>query len=95
MDGLQHVLDAYKVGFCDYYCTMKLGHICCSARHARMKKKHFFKKWPQLSVACDPDNIKWFNLGTNAKERRVRACIVWLVAISLVIVSLIGIIYMK
>lgn len=94
MDGLECALRAYKVGWFRYYFLMYLG-CCCPERRAAMRKKHFFKKWPELSIACDPDNIKWFNLGTSARERRVRATIVWIVAFFLVILSLIGIIIMK
>ena len=60
-----------------------------------MKKKHFFKRWPTIEVACEPDNIKWFNLGTNARSRRMRACLIWFIAILLICASLIGIVFMK
>jgi len=94
MDGLEHVLDAYKVGCCDRFFTMNLG-CCCPERRAKLKKKHFFKRWPDLDVACDPDNIKWFNLGTTANDRRLRSLLVWIVAFLLIFASLVGIILMK
>ena len=94
MDGLELALRAYNVGLCHYFSVMYLGCICPEKRDA-MRKKHFFKKWPQLNIACDPDNIKWFNLGTTANERRLRAAVVWAVAFLLIIVSLVGIIIMK
>lgn len=46
-------------------------------------------------MACEPDNIKWENLGYSKKSRRIRALIVWLIAIGLIVASLIGIVIMK
>lgn len=69
---------------------------CCAKEQQKaLKRKHLFKKWPEVTVACTPDNIKWENLGYGAKTRRTRACIVWLIAIVLVLASLIGIVIMK
>jgi hypothetical protein len=57
--------------------------------------KHIFKKWPKISRACEPDNIKWENLGYSQKSVRCRMMIVWLIAFALVFISLIGIVLMK
>lgn len=58
-----------------------------------VKKKHFFRQWPEISQACDPENIKWKNLGTDF--RLFRAAMVWIVALALVLVSLGGIVMLK
>lgn len=94
MDAMDHVFRAYKIGACKRCCIMKCG-CCCKQKQAELKKLHFFKRWPNIEVACEPDNIKWFNLGTNAAERRIRAGIIWLIAILLICASLIGIVIMK
>ena len=88
MDALDHIRNAYRVGKCERKCTMWFGDICCSAKKTELKKKHFFKEWPDVHVACEPDNIKWENLGYSEISTTIRKTIVWLVAICLVIASL-------
>jgi hypothetical protein len=97
MDAYDIVLNAYKeVGSCNRCCAMScFGSCCCSARQAELKKMHFFKKWPKINQASEPDNIKWENLGYSNKSRNTRSCILWLIAIVLIIASLIGIVIMK
>ena len=46
-------------------------------------------------MACEPDNIKWENIGYSKRQRRCRAAIVWFIAILLIVASLIGIVIMK
>jgi len=60
-----------------------------------LKRKYFFRRWPKIGVACEPDNIKWFNLGTTAKSTRARIGIIWIIAIALIFASMIGIVIMK
>ena len=59
MDGLDMVMKAYEVGACKRKCTMCCCRCCCPKYRESLEKKHFFKKWPQLNKACEPDNIKW------------------------------------
>ena len=59
MDALDHIRNAYTVGKCDYFWTMRCGQFCCADKKKAMLAKHFFKKWPKVTVACEPDNIKW------------------------------------
>ena len=94
MDSAELVMNAYKVGVCKRKCTMCCG-CCCKEQYDALAKKHLFKKWPEINVACAPDNIKWENLGYTARSRRCRIGFVWLVAFALVFASLIGIVIMK
>jgi len=68
---------------------------CCIKQRADLMKKHVFKKYPEISSSCNPDNIKWENLAYGRKSRQFRACINWCVAILLIIASLTGVILMK
>ena len=97
MDAMKLVLDAYdEVGWCKRKCTMScFGSCCCAEEQKKLKKKHFFRKWLQVEEACLPDNIKWENLGTSARERRMRSCVNWTIAFILIVLSLIGIVIMK
>ena len=65
MDSLDYVHNAYKkVGSCRRCCVMCCKGYCgCDKEYKDLKKKHFFKRWPKVSTACEPDNIKWENLG--------------------------------
>jgi hypothetical protein len=63
MDALDMVLRAYDVGACKRRCVMCCCRGCCPSYNESLEKKHFFKKWPNISKACEPDNIKWQNLG--------------------------------
>ena len=95
MDAVELVQNAYDVDCCKRRCTMCCGQCCCKDKYAAMAKKHIFKKWPDIQVACAPDNIKWENLGYSARSRRCRMAFVWLIAFALVFGSLIGIVIMK
>ena len=70
---------------------------CCFDKKVvqSLKAKHFFGAWPEISVAEDPDNIKWTNLGYTKNQRAIRVCILWLLALILIILSLTGIVIMK
>lgn len=60
MEGMEVVKRAYDVSYFEYYIKMScFGSCCCEPEHKRMKRKHFFKKWPKIDEACEPDNIKW------------------------------------
>lgn len=72
-----------------------LGGICCKDEQARLKKLHFFKKWPKIKEPDEPDNIKWENLGVRKTSRSIRVCISWLIAIFLILLALAGIVIAK
>lgn len=96
MHGMQLVKNAYNIGSFEYWTKMScFADCCCSSEKQRIKKLHFFKKWPRIEEAMEPDNIKWDNLGATAKYRRAMACMVWLIAIFLILCSLIGIVIFK
>jgi hypothetical protein len=95
MDAVELVQNAYDVDCCKRRCTICCGPYCCKDKYEAMAKKHIFKKWPDIQVACAPDNIKWENLGYSARSRRCRMAFVWLIAFALVFGSLIGIVIMK
>jgi hypothetical protein len=60
MNGQEMVKRAYDVNTFEYITKMGCcGSIFCKAEQKRMKRKHFFKKWPKVEEACEPDNIKW------------------------------------
>lgn len=93
---MEAVRDAYKVGAFEYWSKMScFGSLCCKEDQRRLKRLHFFKKWPKVEEACEPDNIKWENLGYSAKYRRTMSCFVWAVAIFLIVCSLLGIVFFK
>lgn len=96
MCGLETVREAYNVGGFEYYSKMScFGSCCCPSEQKRLKKLHFFKKWPKIELASEPDNIKWENLSSSAKYRRTMSCFVWGVAIFLIVCSLLGIVFFK
>lgn len=59
MDALDHVRIAYDIPWWKRMMIMKFGS---EERKEKLKKLHFFKKWPTVHVASEPDNIKWANL---------------------------------
>jgi len=99
MDALNLATNAYRLGSCGSCkkcCILScFGDCCCSESKRRLKKKHLFGKWPGVSVAGLPDNIKWENLGYTAKERRCRAGFSWLIALVLMIISIGGMLIFK
>lgn len=49
----------------------------------------------EVKRACQPDNIKWDCLGYTANYRRVMTVFNWIVAVTLIIISMIGMILFK
>jgi len=96
MDAIDYVKAAYKVSKCARCCAMScFGSCCCKKRQAELKKLHLFKKWLSVDEACEPDNIKWENLGHTAKSRNFRICFTWFIALVLILISLGGIVLFK
>jgi hypothetical protein len=94
MQAIEPLKRAYNVGKCKRCCILSFG-CCCSQKHKELKRKYFFKQWPRITNACDPDNIKYENLGFSKKSRVCRISFVWLIAIIMLVLSLIGIVFMK
>jgi len=96
MDTVDLILDSYDDdGCCNRCCVMSFGSCFCENEKAALSKKHFFKTWPEVIRADEPDNIKWENLGVTKFSRRIRVCFTWLVAAGLILLSLIAILIMK
>ena len=95
MEGTEAVINSYNVSWLERTCILKCFSRCYPNRAKELRKQHFFKKWLQVHEACDPENIQWKNLGTRARERRCRVGFIWIVAICLILLSLLGIVYMK
>mmetsp|Transcript_1780 Transcript_1780/g.3133 ORF Transcript_1780/g.3133 Transcript_1780/m.3133 type:complete len:347 (-) Transcript_1780:1353-2393(-) len=95
-DAPEIALKAYDIGSFKFWLTMScFGDCCCRRQKKSLMRKHLFKKWPQLEVAGEPDNIKWENLGYSGFERNLRSSISWLVALLLIAAALIGIVIFK
>ena len=97
MDSVGFVERAYEDhGCCKRCCIMgPCGKCCCNQKREEMEKKHLFKAWPVVEVACEPDNIKWENLGYSKNARRCRICFNWMIALILLIMSFVGIVILK
>mmetsp|Transcript_28134 Transcript_28134/g.42552 ORF Transcript_28134/g.42552 Transcript_28134/m.42552 type:complete len:292 (-) Transcript_28134:1600-2475(-) len=72
---------------------------CCSCfcKNSResLKKRYFYDKWLKVDKACQPDEIKWENIGYSLSNRRCRRVLIHLVALLLVVVGLCGLLYTK
>ena len=96
MDALDLVKKSYsRYGACQRFCILKCCTCCCNKSREEIKKKHIFKKLPEITNACTPDNINWHNLGYGAKYRSCMVGINWLIAILMVILSLAFIVVLK
>ena len=96
MHGVSHVRNAYNTPKWLRRLQMSfLGPIFCKKDHERQKKLHFFKKYLEIDEAVEPDNIKWQNLASSSHYRSTMTCVVWLIAIALITLSLIGIVIFK
>ena len=94
--SLEYVLKAYdRHTTCRRRCVMSFG-CCASAKEKEaIRKKHLFKKWPKVTEACTPDNIKWENLSYSAANRTLRVGVNWIAAVILIVLSLAAIVVMK
>lgn len=60
-----------------------------------MKDKYFEDKWLNVKQSDLPDEINWPNLRFSKTTRICLKTIIWLIALVLVCLSMIGIVYMK
>lgn len=67
----------------------------CVKEREELKKKHIFKKYPDISEACNPDNINWHNLGYGKNYRNFMIMVNWLIAILMIAISLYGVVSLK
>jgi hypothetical protein len=96
MQGMETVKKAYSMGVIERWLkTSCFGSCCCESDKKRIERLKFKGKWLKVVEACDPDNIKWQNLGYSGKYRRTMSCLVWLIAVVLILISLIGIVIFK
>lgn len=77
------------------YCIRNCCDKCCINALSVLNKKNIFKKFPKISDSVNPDNINWQNLGFSEKYRFVMKIMNWLIALSLIILSLIFVILLK
>lgn len=59
MDALDYIRIAYDIPWWKRKWIMKFGS---EEQKKKLLELHFFKKWPTVYVASNPDNIKWANL---------------------------------
>ena len=69
MDGMEKVLDAYKYYESSWfrrYVKAKFENGAGKGKkeeeYVKMKKLHFFKRWPDIRVAGMPGNVIWSNI---------------------------------
>lgn len=97
MDALDYIFHAYKKNWLKRMCIVKffskLG--CFKKEAAEYKRMYFFKQWPEIEVACEPDNIQWKNLSTSSFSRSVRVALMWVFAVFMLICSVTAIVFMK
>lgn len=92
MDALDYVLKAYSVSNFVKWFQMNQGS---EKQKTQIMSRHFFKRWPTVAVAPEPDNIKWPNLKYTKNQRRCRSSVIWLIALLLTFFSMLAIVYMK
>lgn len=55
----------------------------------------FYNQWIKVKKASEPDEIKWENLGISKLSRCLRRTCVWIFAILILIVAIIGMVQFK
>lgn len=90
------VMNAYKVGWWKRWCTLH-NPLCCTNKELKqkLKRQHVFKRWPKITAACEPDNIKWQNQNASELEISIRVAVVRLVSLALILAAMIGIVLLK
>ena len=56
---------------------------------------YFFNSWLKVNQACLPDEINWENIGYSTCSRRIRKCMIWIVAALLILIGLIGVVLLR
>lgn len=67
----------------------------CPEKRSELKRKHFFKIWPEVKIAVQPDFINWNNVGSTGKERFCWSLFSWSVAVLLMIIAIFLIVMFK
>ena len=83
MDDVDTALKAYKISRCDRCCI----RVCKKDMIPNLNSKFIFKKWPQITVANLPDNIKWENLGFTSSNIFWRKAFIKIIALFILIIA--------
>lgn len=94
MAGNQKAIKAYDMSK-GYRCLTNCCKCCCSKRYENILNNYFHNKWLKVTSSDLPDEINYQNLGYSRFERRIRKGIIWLIALTLVILGMIGVVYFK
>ena len=85
MDAIKHLENAYNKSASSKFFT-RICKCLCKKSWKDFKSKHFFKKWPEWSIACQPDEIMWSNASTSDKSRiKRKRCVLFLVLLMFVV----------
>lgn len=96
-DAIKMVKSSYKrYGACTRFWVMNCCcKGCCKKEREELKKKYIFKRFPEITDACQPDNINWQNLGYGNVFRSFMKVVNWLIAIIMLAISLYLVILLK
>ena len=96
MDGMSKVLNAYNITAFYRILYMYICPACCCGKNAKKTRALYFnRRWLKVSKACLPDEIKWENIGYGACNRRIRKIFIWLIAIIMIGLGILGVVFMK
>lgn len=57
--------------------------------------KHFFKRWPRIDSACEPDNIKWGNQNVTEFAIFLRSLFIKILSFIIIVACLVGVVTLK
>jgi hypothetical protein len=98
MDGIELLENAYKeFQSPSFRCCIKFWSLCgcCKENYRRVKMREVDDQWPYPEIAILPDNINWQNMGYGPKNRLFRSCVIWIIAIVIIILAFSGILYFQ
>ena len=70
-----------------------VNYLCCCCmrkEQERLAEKSFYGNFLTVTKACEPEAIKWENLGVSKNSRNFRKCCVWVIAFIVILACLIG-----
>ena len=89
MNGKEKFLKAMKTGACKRCCIRHCG--VCGDRD-ELERKYLGGRFPHVAEAPDPSLIIWKNLGKGKIERGCRNVMIFIFAVSLVVLGFLAII---
>ena len=95
MHDKNQVLKAYNISSRYRFVVNNLCCCCMREQQEMLRQRMFYDRWIKVKKASEPDEIQWENLGVSKLSRCCRRTCVWIFAVIIILVAIVGMVQFK